>query len=253
MTRPLICLTLGDMNGIGPEVGLRAVEALGDDASIVVVGDKLVVEQAASLVGCRRDLHAFDPASGKAPPPGRLSFIDTGTGAGRSHTPGRSTREAGIDTVVAQDIAFALARKGQVQASVMGPVNADSIALSGMRKTAMDPSLGSFYLFLVSGTLRIAHLTDHMPLVEVCTREVKQARVALLLTTLHRCLSAWGMPHPRIAVAGLNPHCRGAEDRDEIAPAVSQARAAGIDAVGPISPDSVFRECIDGRFDAVAA
>jgi 4-hydroxythreonine-4-phosphate dehydrogenase len=64
-------------------------------------------------------------------------------------------------------------------------------------------------------------------------------------------LRKWGLKKPRIAVAGLNPHALFEEDREEIAPAVKAARSQGIDASGPVAPDSVFRMTLEGRYDAV--
>src|SRR5262249_16657229 len=61
----------------------------------------------------------------------------------------------------------------------------------------------------------------------------------------------WGLPKPRIAVAGLNPHAMFEEDREEVAPAIKEAREQGVDANGPISPDSVFRMALGGKFDAI--
>ena len=54
-------------------------------------------------------------------------------------------------------------------------------------------------------------------------------------------------------MAGLNPHCKGPEEEQEIAPAVRKAVSEGINASGPIPPDTIFRYCIEGRFDCVVA
>ena len=82
---------------------------------------------------------------------------------------------------------------------------------------------------------------------------VTQANVLALLRLLDDTLKRFGLAQPRIAVAGLNPHAMGPEDREQIAPAVEQARAEGIVASGPVSPDAVFRQCIEGRHDAVVS
>jgi len=111
---------------------------------------------------------------------------------------------------------------------------------------------GESYLLLVSGALRVAHLTDHMALRDVCD-VITQDLVALTLRKLDAVMREWGIAKPRIVVAGLNPHAMGREDSEQIAPAVAQVRAEGIDAIGPMSPDTVFRQCIEGRFDIVLA
>ena len=86
------------------------------------------------------------------------------------------------------------------------------------------------------------------------TRENVLAKITLT----HDGFRAWSIPEPRIAVAALNPHASdggllGDEEEKQIAPAVEEARASGVDATGPIPPDTVFNQAIDGKFDAVLA
>ena len=73
------------------------------------------------------------------------------------------------------------------------------------------------------------------------------------LRTIHDDFTRWGIPNPRIVVAGLNAHAYGEEDKTQIAPGVERARAEGINVTGPAPPDSVFRWCIDGQYDVVLA
>jgi len=74
-----------------------------------------------------------------------------------------------------------------------------------------------------------------------------------LITRLSQALGNWGVGVGRIAVAGFNPHASGDEEKLAITPAVELARSQGVDVEGPVSPDSVFRQCIEGRYDAVVA
>jgi len=82
---------------------------------------------------------------------------------------------------------------------------------------------------------------------------VTRANVLGLVLLIGETLERWGIAAPRIAVAGLNPHAAGTEDAAEIAPAVEEARARGIDVTGPLSPDTVFRRALHGEFDVVVA
>jgi 4-hydroxythreonine-4-phosphate dehydrogenase len=75
--------------------------------------------------------------------------------------------------------------------------------------------------------------------------------VLALVCLVHHSLERWGLPRPRIALAGLNPHARGEEERGAIEPAASRARDRDIDVTGPVSPDTVFRQCLEGRYDVV--
>jgi len=82
---------------------------------------------------------------------------------------------------------------------------------------------------------------------------VTKENVLHVITLVGTQLRQWGVPAPRIAVAGLNPHAMGVEDSAEIAPAVAAAREQGFDVTGPLSPDAVFRQASQGQFDVVVA
>ena len=86
------------------------------------------------------------------------------------------------------------------------------------------------------------------------TKERVLARLKLILDSFQQ----WGIKHPRIAVAALNPHAgegglMGSEETDEIVPAIEEARDLAIDARGPFPADSVFNRALDGEFDVVLA
>ena len=103
----------------------------------------------------------------------------------------------------------------------------------------------------------MVHLSTHKSLIEAA-RYVVRANVLAKLRLADASLSAWGLRKPRIAVAALNPHggeggLLGREEIEEIRPAVADAVAAGVEAVGPLPADSVFNRAIDGEFDAVLA
>jgi len=99
------------------------------------------------------------------------------------------------------------------------------------------------------------HLSTHKPLADACAF-VTRANVLRAIELTQDHFVRWGFPNPRIAVAALNPHASdngliGHEEQTEIAPAVADARARGIDATGPHPADSVFNHAIDGRYDVV--
>jgi 4-hydroxythreonine-4-phosphate dehydrogenase len=102
----------------------------------------------------------------------------------------------------------------------------------------------------LSGALRVVPITEHIRTREIVSY-VKQDRILKLIGLLDAQLRQWGIADPRIGVAGVNPHAAYEEEKEEIAPAVAAARAGGVRADGPVSPDSVFRMALEGRFDAV--
>jgi 4-hydroxythreonine-4-phosphate dehydrogenase len=138
----------------------------------------------------------------------------------------------------------------------------------GHRKPAME-NLGTWELLarytnttehatmLTSGPLRVIHLTTHHSLRDALNY-VKKERILARLKLTHESFQSWGMEHPRIAVAALNPHggeggILGTEENEEIMPAVKAARDLGIDTRGPYPADTVFVRGINGEFDVVLA
>ncbi len=112
-------------------------------------------------------------------------------------------------------------------------------------------------MLLISGSLRVVHVSTHVSLREAIER-VKTPRVLECIRLGQRACRDLGIVVPRIAVAGLNPHAGehgmfGSEDARQIAPAVEQARLEGILAEGPLPPDTVFARAVAGAFDLVVA
>ena len=112
-------------------------------------------------------------------------------------------------------------------------------------------------MLLASERLNVIHVSTHVSLRTAIDR-AKPERVLETIRTGHRHLRRMGIAAPRIAVAGINPHCGenglfGTEDDEFLAPAVAAARAEGIDVVGPISADTVYHRAYNGAFDLVVA
>jgi 4-hydroxythreonine-4-phosphate dehydrogenase len=110
---------------------------------------------------------------------------------------------------------------------------------------------------LLLGDLRLLLLTNHMSLREACDK-VTKARVLEKIMLAHEALVGQGMAAPRIAVSALNPHAGegglfGREEIEEIAPAIAAARAAGVNAIGPVPADTVFFKAKQGMYDLTIA
>lgn len=144
---------------------------------------------------------------------------------------------------------------------VTAPVNKDAFQRAGITDTGHQEVLArisgatNVKTMLVSGALRCMHLSTHKSLAEAC-RYVTKENVLAAIEMTHEHFVRWGFARPRIAVAALNPHASdngliGREELDEIAPAVAEARARGVDATGPVPADSVFNAAIAGKYDVV--
>ena len=110
-------------------------------------------------------------------------------------------------------------------------------------------------MMLAHHDLRVVHVSTHVSLREACER-VKKDRVLDVIEIAYNACKKMGIENPKVAVAGLNPHCGehglfGTEELEEISPAIEAAKAKGINAIGPIPPDSVFPEALGGWYDIV--
>ena len=152
---------------------------------------------------------------------------------------------------------------GRIDALATGPIHKEGLALAGFEWRGHTELLahltgaGEVAMMFHSAPLRVVLATIHVPLSAV-PRLLTRARVEKTLALAASELPWFGVPRPRLALAGLNPHAGeggliGTEDRDVLAPAVAAARQRGIDVSGPLPADTVFRQAVDGRFDAVIA
>jgi 4-hydroxythreonine-4-phosphate dehydrogenase len=112
-------------------------------------------------------------------------------------------------------------------------------------------------MMLADGDLRVVHVSTHVSLREACEC-VKKDRVLKVIELAHNTCRSLGINEPRVAVAGLNPHAGegglfGREEINEIAPAIEAAKSKGINAMGPIPPDTVFAKAHGGMYDIVVA
>jgi 4-hydroxythreonine-4-phosphate dehydrogenase len=252
--RPAVGIVIGDPCGIGPEVVAKACAGgmLHARCLPVLIGSAAAMRDALAQAGVGlavRPIDAPEEASGRVD---TLEIIDTGALDPAAITPGADNAACGKASAVWLDEADALARAGRLDATVMAPISSVAMKAAGVLDRVVQPVPGRSYLLLVSGALRIAHLTDHVPLGEVPSL-VTAELVESALHTVDAALRRWGIERPRIGVAGLNPHAAGREEDEQIAPGIARARAAGVDASGPVSPDTVFRQCLERRHDVVLA
>jgi 4-hydroxythreonine-4-phosphate dehydrogenase len=178
-------------------------------------------------------------------------------------TIGRVSAAAGKASVEWVLRAGELAMSGEVAAMATGPINKEAASLAGYKQVGHMELLqhlagaSNVATMLMTGRLRVVHLTTHRSLRRACD-EVTRDKVLAMIELTHRCFQSWGFPSPRIAVAALNPHASdhgllGDEESEHIAPAVEEAQRRGINAAGPVPADVIFHLAIQGRYDVVLA
>jgi 4-hydroxythreonine-4-phosphate dehydrogenase len=176
---------------------------------------------------------------------------------------GRVSALAGRAAVAYVERAVELALAGQVDGIVTGPVHKAALRAAGCPHIGHTELLAALTgaervtTMLATPGLRVVHVTRHVPLREVAAH-ITRERVLETIRQTDEGLRGMGIPHPRLAVAALNPHggdegLLGREEIEVIGPAVEAAQAEGIDVHGPIPADSVFFRAIRGEFDVVVA
>jgi len=217
-------ITCGDPAGIGPEIVEAALESslLPQGVDYVVIGSS----------------DAFAPGK-----------------------PGLASAQHALEAL---EEAVTLARSGEIQAVVTGPVSKKwlhetGFAFPGQTEFFADRcGVNNFAMCLTGGKITVALATAHIPLVDV-SRILTRSGIVRVGQLLARFLLRRGVRHPRIAVAGLNPHAGedgdlGSEEIEIIAPAIESLHGslnAAVEISGPHSADTVFHRVLEGEFDAV--
>lgn len=269
---PLVALTPGDPNGIGPEVLLKAAR----DSAVRAVARVVAVGSAEGLAAQADALGLGPVAVVRAPddpaPDGALAVWDV-PGAHATVTPGRVTADGGRAAMTAVEAAARLALAGDVDAITTAPISKEAIHAAGWRVPGhtefLEQIAGETAVMVLAadlpvaggrpaGALRVALATVHEPLARVASL-VTPGRLDAVIRTLDAALRRdLGIARPRLAVLGLNPHAGdggvlGTEERDVIAPALAALAADGLDVAGPHPADAFFGRAAWRGADAVVA
>jgi 4-hydroxythreonine-4-phosphate dehydrogenase len=181
--------------------------------------------------------------------------------------PSEPTNETACAAAAALEEGVTLARRGELEAIVTGPVHKARMYEVGFRFPGQTEffaercGVKDFAMCLTGGKLTVALVTAHVPLHQV-PRALKQSEIVRVGLLLAQFLRSRGKSAPRIAVAGLNPHAGesgklGREEIEIITPAIEElnsslvTRHPSLVFIGPVSPDTVFHRAIEGEFDAV--
>jgi 4-hydroxythreonine-4-phosphate dehydrogenase len=237
-----ILITMGEPAGIGPEVAVAALGALGGHIGVRTL----------KLVG---DGSVFRACGLKA-----TDYVIE-TKARATRVPGKGDARNAAAVIEAIELSVAKVMAGEAAAVVTAPINKAVLAEAGFPHPGHTEFLQALtkapraVMMLASETLRVVPLTIHMPIAEVPKALTTAAIVEtgeIMLTALTR---DFGIAAPRLAIAGLNPHAGeegvlGGEDGAIIAPAVAALKAKGHDVRGPLSADTLFHEEARARYDA---
>ncbi|MBS8119267.1 4-hydroxythreonine-4-phosphate dehydrogenase PdxA [Haloferax volcanii] len=259
--RPLVGVTMGDPGGIGSEIIVEAAPEVTEDASLVVIGDADVIRHAVDQCDSDLSVEAVESVADVRSDPSTLFVLDLDNVA--SLTYGEIDEAYGRASLEYIERAIELAIVGDIDAIATAPIHKQATAQAGSEFAGHTGMLAAYTetdnysMMLIEGGLRVTHVSTHVPLREACDL-VTTENVLDTITVTNQGLHDLGIDDPTIAVAGLNPHAGeggllGTEDDDAIEPAVEQAREAGIDAEGPIPPDTVYVKAAAGAYDCVVS
>jgi 4-hydroxythreonine-4-phosphate dehydrogenase len=243
--RPRLGISIGDPNGIGPEIALKALSTR-IDADLVLIGDPDLLKAEAARLGLALPENML-PSDSRFPQAmrGRVS-----AGAGRASA---SWVDRGIQGCLA----------GELDGLVTAPICKQAWDLAGVGFPGHTEMLAErcgtdrFGMLLAGKGLRVMLATRHIPVSRI-PEVLNEHEIRLAVELLCEGLPLFGIDAPRIAVCGLNPHAGdggsiGREEVEWIGPLIERMQAEGKPVSGPRPGDTVFHEAVTGAYDAIVA
>lgn len=248
----MIGITMGDPAGVGPEIILKAVAAMSAE-------DRAQTR----IFGCLTTLQAAEVVVQTGLMPGQDVAVTDIPVAGAPLPWGKADARAGDAAFRFMEAAVKAALADEIGCIVTAPLNKAALNAAGHHYDGHTGMLAHLtgtpkaWMILASERLKVVHNSTHVSLRDAIDRATPDS----ILKTIrigNEHLKRLGYDTPRIAVAGINPHCGegglfGTEDDTQIAPAVKAALAEGINVEGPIPADTVFHRAYSGAFDLVVA
>lgn len=278
--RPVLGISMGDPYGNGPEITVKTLadRAIYDRCRPLVVGDvssiRYALRVAKKVSDMELEINPVKEVSEAKFTYGTIDVLDMGL-VPADQIPDTADEEEpkpfGVGACrLGGEAAFQYVKKvielamaGKIDATVTNALSKEAINLAGHHYSghteiyADYTHTDKYTMMLAHEGLRVVHVSTHVSLREACDR-VKKERVLECIRIADEGCRALGIEHPKIGVAGLNPHCGengmfGREEIEEIQPAIDQALREGINIPEkrPTPPDTVFSKALGGWYDIV--
>ena len=264
MAKKIIAVTMGDAAGIGPEIIVKAfgVSQVYDICSPLLIGDSGIIKKTIKSLDSFLSLRSVESVADVKGRYGEIDILDLHN-LYSDVTPGQVSADCGKAAMEYISKAAEITESGEAVAMATAPINKESVAKAGypdtghMKYLARITGTTEYAAMLMTGTLRVVHLSDHYSLRDACDL-VKSERILAKLKLIRDSFLRWNLENPKIGVAALNPHGSdgglfGDQEEKEILPAVNEAKNQGIDASGPYPADSIFHRAISGEFNVILA
>jgi len=212
--KPIIGITMGDAAGIGPEIIAKALslKEIYDVCRPVVIGDADAMREGMKVARVQLKINSIKELSDAKFEYGTMDVLDLDNIRINELEMGKPQAMAGKASVEYIEKAVELALKGEIHAITTAPISKEAINMAGYNYAGHTELLAhlthtrDYAMMLVAGPLRVIHVTTHVPFNEV-SRLIKKERVYRTIKLAHDIMRKLGVRNPRIAVAGLNPHC----------------------------------------------
>lgn len=262
---PLVAITMGDPAGIGAEIAVKALmePRINTACRAIIVGDEEVVADAIRFCRLPAYVRPISHVHEALPDKKTVNVLDLNNVNFGSLDYGRVTAEAGRAAFEYIRSAIELALAGMVDAVVTGPIHKEALNKAGYHYSGHTEIFSDlthtkdYAMMLIDHDMRVVHVTTHVALRSACDL-IRRDRVLTVIKLACRAMQSLGITSPRIGVAGLNPHSGegglfGREEIEEIIPAIRDAQSLGIDADGPVPPDTLFAKTHGGHYDVAVA
>ena len=243
-----IALLLGDPSGIGPELVSKLLnEDVTKRANVIVIGEKNILESGNQISGLNNEMNYVENFDQINFENGNKFFLDISKGKNYAYKLSECSKESGESVLAALNLALKLAKEKKIHAINFGPFNKTSLKLGGNKHSdelhlmAESLNVKNFFCeFNVIDNFWTARVTSHIPIREVAD-QIKKENIIRPIKLINEAMKLNGIKQPRVAVQALNPHGEfGTEEKDEILPAIEEAKKIGINADGPLPCDTSF-------------
>lgn len=263
--KPIICLTMGDAAGVGPEIIVKALtnREIFNTCRPLVVGDAKLLNRAIDILGSETSVHVIKSFSEATFEEGVIECLDLDLLP--ADLPfGQVSAKAGDAAYQYIKKAVELANAGQIDAICTAPLNKEALHKGGHKYPGHTELLAEltgtedFAMMLSAPKLNVIHVTTHIGLMDAINI-IQPDRVYKVIKMASDTLKRSGLGDPKIAVCGINPHAGenglfgNGEEEEKIVPAVKRAQEEGINVVGPLPADTLFFRATRGDFDMVVA
>ncbi|MDG2198870.1 MAG: 4-hydroxythreonine-4-phosphate dehydrogenase PdxA [SAR324 cluster bacterium] len=264
--KPRIALIPGDPSGIGPELvaKLLAEPGISEEADVLVIGDRHVLEMGQHQAGMQNTFKPIDPLKidWSSADSGSFAFHPTQTISRDEVRISEATQSSGASVLNTLNVALDFAKDGIVDAVVFAPFNKQAMHFAGLghddelhymaTRLKVHNYISELNTFDGMWTSRV---TSHIALKDVAER-INEHSIGEAVRLIHGVLCNSGIASPKISVAALNPHAGdggnfGREEIDVIFPAVQSLQSEGLPVDGPWPSDTVFLKAITKEIDAV--